>query len=61
MLNGALPRPRAGPDEVPNGKVKVTVSLTAWKARDVKSSTAEVTVRDKPAAAATKTGDKQER
>ncbi len=37
------------PDEATTGKVKVTVSLTAWKARDVKSSTAEVTVSDKPA------------
>jgi Tfp pilus assembly protein PilV len=50
------------PDEAANGKVKVTVSLTTWKARDVKSSTAEVTVSEKPAdKAATKTGDKQDR
>ena len=36
------------PDEAGNGKAKVTVSL-AWKGRDVKPTTREVTVGDKPA------------
>ena len=46
------------PEEAANGKAKVTVSFAAWKDRDVKSSTTEVAVRDKPAE---KKADKEER
>jgi hypothetical protein len=37
------------PEEAGNGKAKVTVSFAAWKVRDAKPSTTEVTVGDQPA------------
>jgi hypothetical protein len=46
------------PEEAANGKAKVTVSFAAWKVRDVKSSTTEATVGDRPAE---KKADKAER
>jgi hypothetical protein len=46
------------PEEAANGKAKVTVSFAAWKVRDVKSSTTEVAVGEKPAE---KKADKEER
>jgi hypothetical protein len=40
------------PDEAANGKAKVTVSFAAWKLREARSSTREVWVGERPAAAA---------
>jgi hypothetical protein len=37
------------PEDAADGKAKVTVSFAAWKVRDVKPSTTEVTVGEKPA------------
>jgi hypothetical protein len=36
------------PDEAGNGKAKVTVSFAAWKVRNAKPSTREVSVGEKP-------------
>jgi hypothetical protein len=36
------------PEEAGNGKAKVTVSFVGWNAREVRPSTWEVTVGDRP-------------
>jgi hypothetical protein len=36
------------PEAAANGKAKVTVSFAAWKVRDVKPSTTEVAIGEKP-------------